>query len=318
MALLTVLLLVAVMGTLTAAGLETMSRSINMAGNSRLSMQARYFTLGAETYAILRISDMLRAGGERVTLAGNWNGREFKVETGAGPLKAKLTDGGNCFNLNSVAEGGRATELTARPRGVEQFVALMTALGVADAEARRAAVSLADWVDADTVPLPGGAEDETYLRAPTPYRAGNTMVAEPSELRAIAGFTPEIYDLVRPWVCALPSTAMSPININTLLPSQAPLLAMLLPGRLDIDSARKVLFDRPVGGWDNLLSFWKHPILAALSPRTEELDQPKLATRFFNLEVTIDQAGYRANESALLDFGESGGRVVQRRWTLSE
>ena len=34
---------------------------------------------------------------------------------------------------------------------------------------------------------------------------------------------------------------------------------------------------RPAGGWTDILDFWEHPVLAALSPSSEELDQVKLA-----------------------------------------
>lgn len=319
MALLTVLLLVAVMGTLTVAALETISRSVHVAGNSRATMQARYFALGAESMALQRIKALRDAGGNRLTLAGGWNGRTFTIPTdGDGMIAARVSDGGNCFNLNSVTDGGSAQSLRMRPRGVRQFTALMLSLGIADADARRAAFSLADWIDADSVPLPLGAEDDSYARYEIPYRTANTLIAEASELRAVAGFTPEIYEVIRPWVCALPTTQMSPININTLVPSQAPLLAMLVPGRLGIDAARTVLAARPAAGWGDLLDFWQQPQLAALNPTSDELEQPKLTTRYFNLEIDAAQGGYRAVQSALLDVDRGGGIVVQRRWTIDE
>lgn len=318
MALLTVLMLVAVMGALTATALETINRSVRMAGNSRVAMQARYTVLGAEVMALERIAALVSTAGEQ--LPAGWSGREFVFPTPdkTGTIRARVSDGGNCFNLNSVADGGSPTTLRARPRGIAQFTALMTTLGISEAEARRAAFTLADWVDADTSPLPLGGEDEAYTRLSPAYRTGNTMLAEVSELRAVAGITPEIYEVVRPWVCALPTTELSPINVNTLEAAQAPLLTMILPGRLTPDAARQVMAGRPAGGWTDVLDFWEHPVLAALSPSSEELDQVKLTSRWFALEIDMDIAGTALTETALLDVSRDRTRVVERRWTVEE
>ena len=59
----------------------------------------------------------------------------------------------------------------------------------------------------------------------------------------------EYMDLLRPWLCALPVTDLAPINLNSLRPDQAPLLAMLAPGQLDLDRARAIIVERPSGGW---------------------------------------------------------------------
>jgi general secretion pathway protein K len=317
MALLTVLLLVAVMGAMTAATLETMNRSMRTAANGRLAMQARYAALGSEAFALRRL-DALVGGRETLTLDGGWLGRDFVVPTGDGRVTVRLADGGNCFNLNSVADGGAAATLRLRLRGVLQFVALQTALGVAEADARRIAFALADWIDADAVPLPLGGEDETYRALAVPYRTANTLLAEPSELRAIAGVTPGIYEVLRPWVCTLPTTDMSPINVNTLAPEEAPLLAMVLPGRLDVETARRIIAQRPPRGWTDLAQFWQQPALAQFEPSSEELEQPKLTTRYFNAEILVEQAGYTATETALLDVARGKSSVVGRRWTVAE
>ena len=316
MALLTVLMLVAVMGALTATALETINRSMRMAGNSRVAMQARYTVLGAEVMALERIAALVGMAGER--LPAGWSGREFTFPTPdkAGTIHARVSDGGNCFNLNSVADGGSPTTLRARPRGIAQFRALMTTLGISEAEAGRAAFTLADWIDADSSPLPLGGEDEAYTRLSPAYRTGNTMLAEVSELRAVAGITPEIYEVVRPWVCALPTTELSPINVNTLEAAQAPLLTMILPGRLTPDAARQVMAGRPAGGWTDVLDFWEP--LAALNPSSEELEQVKLTSRWFALEIDMDIAGTALTETALLDVSRDRTRVVERRWTVEE
>ncbi|MGO8609408.1 hypothetical protein ACC848_41335, partial [Rhizobium johnstonii] len=84
--------------------------------------------------------------------------------------------------------------------------------------------------------MPGGAEDSAYTGAATSYRTSGTLMTDISELRAVSGVTPEIYTKLRPWLCTLPVAKPSVINVNTLLPEQAPLFAMLLPDTLGVDA----------------------------------------------------------------------------------
>src|SRR3546814_19972919 len=82
------------------------------------------------------------------------------------------------------------------------------------------------------------------------YLPANRKMADVSELRAVRGVTPKIYARLKPWLCVLPVAEPVQLNVNTLAPAQAPLLAMLLPGKLGLADARAVLAARPAGGSD--------------------------------------------------------------------
>jgi general secretion pathway protein K len=230
-----------------------------------------------------------------------------------GDAVAMVRDGGNCFNLNSVVSGQAAQALVVRPTGVAQFVALMQSLGIGQGEAQKVAASLADWVDTDTAEQPGGAEDAAYAGAETPYRTANTLVADPSELRAVAGVTPELYETVRPWVCALPITDLSPLNVNTLSFEQAPLLAMLLPSKLTPEAARAVLQRRPAGGFESGYAFGR--MLAEQGIVLGEGEaQIGVKTRWFGLRLQVRLGDTEFAETALIDAGILPARLVRRSW----
>jgi general secretion pathway protein K len=313
-ALLTVLLLVAVMAALCAVALERLRLATHLATNGIALDQARAFAVGGEAVIVARIGAFAGPSIDRTTLAGNWNSRAFTIPIPGGLAVARVRDGGNCFNLNSVAEGAAANELTTRPAGGQQFVALQEVLGIDRGTATRIAAALSDWIDADSTPNPGGAEDVEYSRAARPYRTSNTLLAEASELRAVAGVTPEIYATLRPWICALPGTQMSPINVNTLLADQAPLLAMLLPGLIAPDRARDVLIRRPAAGWGSTAAFWGTQTLANLPVPTEAISQVQVKTRWFVLDLDVQLAGAQVTETALIDGGLAQPRVLLRRW----
>ena len=311
-ALLTVLLLVAVMAVIAAASLEKLTLASRLSANAATGDQARAYADSASLLAEKRLSELMDAQPGKVTLEGGWMGHAQALPVPGGVASITPYDAGNCFNLNSLVAGVNGENLKVRPVAVSQFAALMDALGIPDS--RMIAASAADWIDSDAVPQPGGAEDETYLRGEHPYRAANRMMADASELRAVAGVSPTIYNLLKPWICALPSTDLSPINVNTLLPQQAPLLAMLIPGKLTLDGARALLTARPTGGYDSTVDFWAIPARQGLTPPAEVAQQVRLKTRWFGAELNVEIGGTRMRQWALYDAQYSPVRLVRRTW----
>jgi general secretion pathway protein K len=314
-ALLAVLLLVAVMGALAAAALERLRLSTSLAINSASLDQARSFAVGVESLLTLAVDDIIALSPERTTLAGGWNGATRRIPMpGGGLAEATIRDGGNCFNINSVVEGTLPTALTPRATGTMQFAALMRILEVPEANARQIADAAGDWVDADVNRSREGAEDPEYAGADQGYRTANTFFAEVSELRALSGMTPEIYERVRPWLCALPTTDLSPINVNTLTPDQAPLLAMLAPEQMSVDRVRTAIAQRPATGWSSTLELFRSPGLAGVTLPLDAQFQPQLRTRWFKLDLRIELQGAELSETALIDARISPARVAVRRW----
>jgi general secretion pathway protein K len=315
-ALLAVLLLVAVTGAIAAAAMEGLRLSRAVAANATALDQARAHADGVEQLALLTIDDRIAESPERTTLDGGWNGAVRRMPMpGGASAELRVRDGGNCFNLNSVVEGNPQTALVRRASGVSQFIGLMMALGTAEADARRIAEAAADWADSDTAPGPAGAEDEAYAAGPSPYRTGNTLFADPGEARALAGMSPDLYARLRPWLCTLPVSDLSPLNINTLTPEQAPLLAMLAPGQLGVERARRLIAARPSGGWTNQIEFWRLDAMRGLAVPLDTQLQPQLRTRWFALDVRVEVGDSEFSESALVDARLQPSRIVARSWS---
>jgi general secretion pathway protein K len=317
-ALLSVLLLVAVLGAIAAASFDRLRLATNLEANAAALEQARNFAIAGELLATTRIDDLIARSPGRTTLLGDWNGRTTTIPLPVGTAQVTVRDGGNCFNLNSLVMNEAPSPQVLRPRGVQQFTALLVSLGMLQGDAQRLAAATVDWIDSDTVPVPGGVEDEGYEDDEDGYRTANTLLAEVSELRAVAGVTPEIYEKLRPWLCALPTTALSPININTLSPEQAPLIAMMMPNDLQLDRAQGMLAQRPPEGWTGQLDFWRLPALNGLVPNADVLEQPQVRTRWFELDIRLQVGDAELHETALIDAGRAPARVVARRWTADE
>lgn len=318
MALLTVLLLVAVMSVLAVAVLDDVRFAVRRTLNAETTAQAQWYAIGAETLARKQIEAIHDVDSFRTPLDPEWNGRAFDFPIEEGSIRAVIRDGQACFNLNSVVEGA-GEALAARSAGAQQFIALARAIGIPESRGRQLSDALTDWIDSDSQALPLGAEDSAYAALEAPYRTGGTLLSEVSELRAIRGFDPEVYRLLRPWVCALPTTDLSPLNVNTIAPERAALLTMMTGGQLSPSSARGVLAGRPSNGWADTAAFWGQPALQALSLPDAVRQQATVKTRYFTLDADVAYAGAEAVMSVLLQTDASGDvRTVARRWTIDE
>jgi len=315
-ALLAVLLLVAVTGAIAAAAMEGLRLSRAVSANAAALDQARAFADGVEQLALLIVDDQIARSPGRTTGEGGWNGALRRMPMPGGAVaEVRIRDGGNCFNVNSVVEGEAQSALIRRPSGVAEFTGLMMALGAGEAEARRVAEAAADWADSDTQPGPGDAEDAAYASGAEPYRTANALFAEPGELRAVAGMTPDLYRRLSPWLCALPMSDLAPINLNTLTPDQAPLLAMLAPGQLSLERARAVIAARPAGGWGSQVEFWRLDAMRGLAVPLDVQLQPQLRTRWFALDLRVLVGESEHDETALVDARLQPSHVVWRRWS---
>ena len=317
MALLTVLLLVAVMSIVAVAVLDDVRFSVRRAVNAQAGAQAQWYADGAETLARRQISRLTAEGVERTPLAPAWHGRALAFPIEGGRVRAVVRDGQACFNLNSVAvwTGDR---LAARPGAADQLLALGAALGVEAGRMRIIADSLIDWIDTDAAARPHGAEDGVYALRPEPYRTAGAPLAEVSELRAVRGVDAAAYRRLRPHLCALP-TDRSAINVNTLEQSDAPLVTMLSGGALGLGAAQAVIAGRPAAGWPDAAAFWSQPALRRIAPTPEARGQVTVRTDYFDVRIDVERGGTRAVRTALIQARPGAAAVtVIRRLTAED
>lgn len=313
-ALLTVLLIVAVVAVLATTALEKLRLSTRLAANEVAIEQARGHAFAAETMATIKIGTLLQQSPDRVALIGGWYDRAFPLPIAGGVATARVTDGGNCFNLNGlVNEAGPGVYVANAAQG-GQFARLMRLVGVPAQNAEQIAAAATDWIDTDNVAVPNGAEDASYGAGETPYRTANTLMADASELRALLGMTPVLYARVRPWVCALPTARAVPINVDTLAPEQAPLVAALGAGTVSVAQVRAAIIARPAAGYASTAAFWAAPGLAGATAIGEAQGQTAVKAGWFALRVDVALGDARVEERALVDATRLPPRVVSRQW----
>jgi general secretion pathway protein K len=313
-ALLSILLLVAILSVIAATTLDRVILSTKLTGNGQAMRQARAIAFAAEDIAMARIADLRAADPQKTILAGGWLGQARRFQLPGGTVNATLRDSSNCFNLNSLVQETES-RFVINQIGKDQFISLMTALNIPENIARDVASDAVDWADSDNSPQPEGAEDADYQAEAKPYLPANRLFVHKSELLAVKSVDPAIYAKVSPFICALPKAQLSPLNINTLLPEQAVLLAMLFPTRSKtINNARAELAKRPAGGYGSVLKFWEGLGTDAARPQQQAQDQVKLFSQWFTLELEIVSGDVELRETALIAAETSPPRLVWRSW----
>jgi general secretion pathway protein K len=304
-------MLVAVVATLAATSLDRLTVATRLAANAGIAAQGRQWLGLAEQLAAVRLEDLAEADAAR-TLAGPWLGqvREIRLPDG-GILRAEVRDGGNCFNLNGLVRPQIDGSLSSDEAAVQQLSKLLVLLGVDGSRAAGIASAAADWVDSDLAPLPAGTEQ---AQAGSKWPPANAPFADVTELGAVEGVTPDLFGLVSPFLCALPEQGPQAINPNTLLPEQAPLLAMLAPDQLSLSAARALIAGRPLGGYASSVAFWQASGIAGEALPAAAGEQVRLKSRWFELRAEVRHSGQSLASTSLLDLREKGARIVRRRY----
>jgi general secretion pathway protein K len=245
MALITVMLVVAVVTVVCAGIIARQQLSIRSSSNQLHVRQAWHYALGGETLAKAVLRNDLRQGDPRAPvdhLAEPWARplAPFALDEG-GELKVRIEDPSGRFNLNSLVRQGAPNEAA-----LAQFKRLLLGLQIVAPYAER----LVDWLDADQEPNGAyGAEDNQYLLMQPPYRTANRAITDVSELRLLLEMTEADYQRLLPFVSALPADAT--LNVNT---ADARVLASLADG-VPLSTAEGLVANRGNQGYADVASF---------------------------------------------------------------
>ena len=129
-ALLSVLLLVAVMAVIAATALDRLTLATRIAGSAATVDQGRAYAFAAEQIALRRVANLVARDPSRLSNDGNWLDRDFILPLPGGQGSARLSDADNCFNLNSLAAETAPGKLSQRSGATAQFTELMVLLGI--------------------------------------------------------------------------------------------------------------------------------------------------------------------------------------------
>ena len=246
-ALLTILVMVA-LATILAATIA--KRQTNTAENTGYLMrqdQSLLYAKSAEAFFSELLIQDSDNGSSIDHLQENWAKPmpPFPVEDGS--VSGKLLDESGKFNLNNLvkADGNQVDDSARR-----WFEKLLQRVGL-PAELSQAVI---DWQDTnDEVTGAMGAESSYYQGLDPAYLTPNTKFHSIEELKLVRGFEGKNYDLIKPYVTALPE--QTKLNMNT---APALLLASIDP-KVDVKAIEQQLKikETELTHFNNVDDLWK-------------------------------------------------------------
>jgi general secretion pathway protein K len=210
-----------------------------------------------------------------------------------GFVEGRIVDAQSMLNVNNLAIGSLAALEQRR------FARLFEALHVPPATL----AAIIDWVDADNVPQPGGAEDAWYQAAPEPRLVPNMQALRVQELGAVRGMTPSSLAGLARHVTALPGETA--LNVNT---ASGELLAASITG-IDQGALAALLASRAQRPFQSIPDDFRARLPNGASMGDERLYTVK--SKYFLVFVRARQGDTLAQARALIERSDHGWpRVV--------
>ncbi|WP_028867800.1 type II secretion system minor pseudopilin GspK [Psychromonas arctica] len=259
-ALITILMILAIMVTIAATMTGRMTSSLLRTEGLSYSEKVYWYGQATVDFSRMVLEDDF-ADSEVISLDQIWATPDIVFPVDEGSITGNMVDYRRCFNINAIAQ---ADQDDTRALPISQFQILLISLGVEEYAAEIIAESTRDWLDNnDTVDVSQGAEDRYYESVGVPHLTANHLMVDVSELRAIQGVTDQIYERIKPFLCALPASNQL-INVNTVNKKQPQILFALFPPELliTIEDIQSILDDRPISGWASVDEFLASELIA--------------------------------------------------------
>jgi general secretion pathway protein K len=260
MALIVVLMMVAIIASMSAQIASSTGFAITRTTNEQGRSQAYWYGIGMESLAVNLMQGYMGQS-KRVHLDQPW------ALTMTVPYTKELDDGvvgsvqvvdlSSRFNLNSLrrlpakVKGTQASQTSKQQQIPEKnYQGLLSALNLDKGQISELSDALIDYIDSDQKPQTNGSEDSVYLNKPVPYRTPGNYIQSASELRAVEGYTQHIVQGLRSFLVALPSSSCK-INVNTITKEGWPVLSAALQSALNRQEVLELIEARPIRGWEN-------------------------------------------------------------------
>ena len=257
-ALLTILVMVALATILAATIAKRQTNTSENTGYLMRQDQSLLYAKSAEAFFSELLIQDSDNGGNIDHLQENWAKPmpAFPVEDGF--VSGRLLDESGKFNLNNLLKADGSVDDSAR----RWFEKLLQRVGL-PAELSQAVI---DWQDADDETTGAmGAESNYYQGLDPSYLASNTKFHQVEELKLVRGFEGKNYDLIAPYVTALPEATK--ININTA----APLLLASIDPKIDVKTVEQELKVKQaeLTYFNSVEDLWKLNAFSGIEPQNK-------------------------------------------------
>ncbi|MGM8790841.1 type II secretion system minor pseudopilin GspK [Enterobacter chuandaensis] len=325
-ALLVVLILLVMMSALAAKISQQFCRNLQKTHYQVSQQQLRWAMQAQEKVVKDRLQADASGENKALNLDGDWH-QPLETRGEDYTVVSQVEDAQDCFNVNNllaaekIPQGQNAPAVPEKPRNEQIVEQILTESGISHATAEEVYQQLVDYLDGDAT-AKDGAESDAWAGVVPARQPANQMMRTIAEIKQLPAFPAAAYPKVSKLLCALPDSA-SKVDVNTLKPEQAALLAALFPGKLTEDDAVRLIDSRPEAGWENMETFSKaleqtFPQLKDDLPQVAEL--LSISSRYFRVNYTGNTDELTLRVVSQLQLNNEAGEIVtwQRRYRMIE
>ena len=260
-ALLVVLILLVMMSALAAKISQQFCRNLQKTHYQVSQQQLRWAMQAQEKVVKDRLQSDASGESNALSPEGDWQ-QPLETQGEDYTVVSQVYGAQDCFNVNNLlaaekpAQGQAQTAVPEKPRNERIVEQILTQSGLSQSTAEEVYLQLVDYLDGDTTTAKEGAESDAWAGVVPARQPANQMMRTIAEIKLLPAFPAAAYPKVSKLLCALPDTA-SKVDVNTLKPEQAALLAALFPEKLTEDDALRLIESRPESGWENMETFSK-------------------------------------------------------------
>ncbi|EHN8826932.1 MULTISPECIES: type II secretion system minor pseudopilin GspK [Enterobacter] len=326
-ALLVVLILLVMMSALAAKISQQFCRNLQKTHYQVSQQQLRWAMQAQEKVVKDRLQTDATGENKALNLDGDWH-QPLETRGEDYTVVSQVEDAQDCFNVNNllaaekIPQGQNAPAVPEKPRNEQIVEQILTESGISHTTAEEVYQQLVDYLDGDATTAKDGAESDAWAGVVPARQPANQMMRTIAEIKQLPAFPVAAYPKVSKLLCALPDSA-SKVDVNTLKPEQAALLAALFPGKLTEDDAVRLIDSRPETGWENMETFSKaleqtFPQLKDDLPQVAEL--LSISSRYFRVNYTGNTDELTLRVVSQLQVNNEAGEIVtwQRRYRMIE
>lgn len=326
-ALLVVLILLVMMSALAAKISQQFCRNLQKTHYQVSQQQLRWAMQAQEKVVKDRLQTDATGENKALNLDGDWH-QPLETRGEDYTVVSQVEDAQDCFNVNNllaaekIPQGQNAPAVPEKPRNEQIVEQILTESGISHTTAEEVYQQLVDYLDGDATTAKDGAESNAWAGVLPARQPANQMMRTIAEIKQLPAFPVAAYPKVSKLLCALPDSA-SKVDVNTLKPEQAALLAALFPGKLTEDDAVRLIDSRPETGWENMETFSKaleQTFLQLKDDLPQVAELLSISSRYFRVNYTGNTDELTLRVVSQLQVNNEAGEIVtwQRRYRMIE
>ena len=296
--LLTTILVMSLMATVAVGIMDDIRFALRRAHNVQAYAQADWYISGAQDYVQNYLGAVISNTDSTSLNTLLLQAKPTILPMQGGEITLSVKDGSDCISLGGLTGND----------GQKLFRQLLDVIGLDSLGAANLTSIAADWVDSDSRPLPGGAEDYTYLGLSPAYRAANRPMSSVSELRALSSMNEKTFNALRGFVCAR-KNPLTTLNIDTLTLDQAPALAAVLGGVGQSATAQQLILSRPNEGYQTLEKLLAAPALSGATLDAKTVKNLVFSPQYLWVEAEVNTG--QITRHIVMEFQIKDGELTQ-------